>query len=172
MRWSSFAGAALASAFFIWCLGGPGCTLDFDRFEAQAAATTTAASGSGGSSGGATASSTASSGGASSSTSSGAGGAPSCDDQYGDVPDYGACLEDATTCEFAAAAQTESCAVMCEARGGECLEAFNDQGPCGHGTPLTCDTDAFARLICVCSRGCGGDPACGASQICMGGSCQ
>lgn len=74
-------------------------------------------------------------------------------------------------CEFGANAQTESCQQICADRGGECLDAFNNQGQCGHGSQLSCSTTNFDSVICVCSRGCGGGPACGAAQTCANGMC-
>jgi hypothetical protein len=162
-----------------WLLLGCGawfaaCTLDFGRFEAPeaAAAQSSSTAATGGTSSVSTGPGPGGAGGSpQSSSASAGGGTPNCDAQYGDATNYVACLEDAMVCEFNAEAQNESCSDICEARGGECIEVFNDNGPCGHGQQLTCNTQNFVSLICVCSKGCGGGPPCSASQTCNNGNC-
>lgn len=104
----------------------------------------------------------------------GGGGAPpilSCTQQYGMAPNYIPCVETPTVCEYGTTTQQFSCAQQCTFYGGECLDAFNNQGMCGHGAQLTCTTTGFSTLICVCSRGCGGGPPCGMGQTCTNSVC-
>ena len=94
----------------------------------------------------------------------------SCTDQYGQAPEFVLCNETAAACDFYMA-NPESCATVCAGVGGECLAAWDNSGTCGQGSGLTCSTQGLSHLICQCSHGCGGGPACVGPQTCSGGSC-
>ncbi len=66
-----------------------------------------------------------------------------------------------------------SCGTVCQTHGGECLGMFNNNGDCGHSqNTYGCDAVGFQTAICVCTRGCGGNPPCGNGQTCVNGNCQ
>jgi hypothetical protein len=91
-----------------------------------------------------------------SSSSSGSVAPPSCDDVFGKAPGYVLCEETDTTCNFAALTMG-TCAQMCAAYGGTCLEAFDNVGSGGvECVPVrlstdTCDTSRQTE-ICVCDK--------------------
>ena len=145
--------ACAASAAIAACL-------DFDKFEGAAASSA--------------ASTAASNNSASSSSSGGSGGGgmvPTCEAQYGDAPSYEFCAENALVCEFRTNITMMSCADICADRGGECLEVYDPQPGCNHGGMSDCNLVSNATMICVCSRGCGGDPPCESPDVCMNSTC-
>ena len=80
---------------------------------------------------------------------------PSCDEQYGDVPDYLLCEESRDSCSFnATLASTISCTDVCSMFGGECIEAqLNEEDLCLSTGATDCDQNDVNDNICVCSRG-------------------
>jgi len=105
----------------------------------------------------------------------GAGGmgvAPQCTAQYGSTPEFELCsAEDAAACDFYVG-NAQSCDTMCSALGGECVAVWDNSGTCGMGGLMSCATQGYVHLICSCSRGCGGGPACVSPQQCTAGNCQ
>jgi hypothetical protein len=96
-----------------------------------------------------------------------------CDMQYGGVGGYYTCVNGIDQCVFGHNTNTNgSCGSYCAANGGECDTAYNNQGQCGFGQQLGCQTVGFQSLLCVCSRGCGMGPACSNGQTCVNGNCQ
>ena len=142
--------ACAACAAFAACL-------DFEKFEGAAASSVT--------------STTAGTSSASSSSAGGGGTVQTCDVQYGDAPSYAFCAENALICEFRTNITMMSCGQICGDRGGECLEVYDPQPGCDHGGPSTCDLVSNATMICVCSRGCGGDPPCESPDVCTDSTC-
>ncbi len=100
------------------------------------------------------------------------GGAGSCDDQYDQAPSYSLCQEAPSTCQFSASVSQYSCHEVCTYFGGECFDTYNNQGPCGLGTHLDCNTKGYQSVICICSRGCGNGPPCTLPSVCVNGVCQ
>jgi hypothetical protein len=82
------------------------------------------------------------------------GAKPSCDEQYGDSPDYLLCEETPESCSFnATIANTISCNDVCSMGGGTCIEAhLNEEDLCLSTGPAACDQNDFNDGICVCSR--------------------
>ena len=83
--------------------------------------------------------------------------APSCDERYGDAPDYVSCIETEDECHFNARTDGGTCRQMCASLGGRCLAAFdnpNEQGlQCEILRPNTDDCDSARYTeICVCDR--------------------
>ncbi len=97
---------------------------------------------------------------------------PTCDEQYGDVADYAACIEDAEICEFHISTKLlDSCTDLCRDRGGECILVWDESRLCEHGgSEWGCDL-VFDTRICRCTRGCGLGPACPAGEDCTAGIC-
>ncbi len=96
-----------------------------------------------------------------------------CDKQYmANTAGYQLCWQGAD-CGFAFNSTIKSCAAVCAANGGECTATYNDQGDqkCTIGTKESCLTMQFNSAVCVCSRGCGNGPPCGANQKCTNGQC-
>jgi hypothetical protein len=83
-----------------------------------------------------------------------------------------ACIESAGECEFGFDNSNDTCGAVCEAAGGECVTAFNDDNGCDHGVEVGCGYDGLATAICVCTRGCGTEPPCPPSMTCNSGSCR
>ncbi len=99
-----------------------------------------------------------------------------CDAQYQGSPGYGAvCTQGADACQLSANLTVASCNAICEAGGGECLDAYNDDGSgCGYSQfpQIGCNTSTLMSAVCVCSRGCGQGPPCSNNQDCINGQCQ
>ena len=97
-----------------------------------------------------------------------------CDSQYsGGTVGYYLCAQTADICDFGFNNGQVSCGTVCQTHGGECLGMFNNNGECGHSqTNYGCGSVGFQTSICVCTRGCGGNPPCGNGQTCVNGSCQ
>lgn len=96
----------------------------------------------------------------------------SCEDQYNAHPSVNfTCNQSGGVCDLNASILTQSCTTICQARGGACINAFNDQMQCGHGQELGCDYVGFQEVVCVCTRGCGGNPPCSSNQKCENGVC-
>jgi hypothetical protein len=96
-----------------------------------------------------------------------------CDEQYQHGNIWEVCAQNAQECELRVSAQGASCNVICADGGGECVAAYNDQpnGSCGIGANYGCAATGYASIICICSRGCGGDTACEQPYQCTGGDC-
>jgi len=96
-----------------------------------------------------------------------------CTSQYsGGTAGYYLCAQTAEICDFGFNNATNSCDTVCQTHGGECLGMFNNQGQCGHSqTNYGCNYTGFSTAICVCTRGCGGNPPCGNGQTCQNGNC-
>ncbi|MBW2454071.1 MAG: hypothetical protein JRI68_06160, partial [Deltaproteobacteria bacterium] len=86
-----------------------------------------------------------------------------CTSQYsGGTAGFYLCAQTAEICDFGFNNSTDSCDTVCQSHGGECLGMFNNNGQCGHSqTNYGCGYTGFSTAICVCSRGCGGNPPCG-----------
>ena len=97
---------------------------------------------------------------------------PDCEMQYGGQTGYThMCYPGDGVCEFGATTWQTTCSQICLGAGGECLDAYNNQGLCGFDSDLNCQAFGFMDLVCVCSRGCGGGPACQQGQVCNNGQC-
>jgi hypothetical protein len=95
----------------------------------------------------------------------------SCDDQYAEgTQGYYLCVQ-GEECLFGFNATLHSCATVCQTHGGECITAYNNNGQCGIGQEVGCNSMMLTSGLCECSRGCGGGPACMNGQICMNGQC-
>jgi hypothetical protein len=108
---------------------------------------------------------------------SGSGGtpaaAPPCQDQYGPSVTL-MCDQTEAQCAFNFANGSQSCAAVCTAGGGECVEMFSDYADnCGFDpqAPQGCEYVGFGDAVCICSRGCGGGAACVAPALCNAGNC-
>jgi hypothetical protein len=135
--------------------------LDFDKFEGAAASSVASTTANGSS-----VTSSSSAGG-----SGGSGTVPTCEAQYGDAPSYAFCVENALVCEFRTNISMMSCGEICADRGGECLQVYDPQPNCDHGGQSDCTMVSNATMICVCSRGCGGDPPCVSPDVCTNSTC-
>lgn len=100
-----------------------------------------------------------------------AAGVLGCDDQYGSVAGYIGCAEGGGTCSFSTSTVSGSCAALCSARGGECVDAYNNDGDCGLAEQTGCNHVGYATEICICSRGCGADDPCTPPAVCQSGQC-
>ena len=98
--------------------------------------------------------------------------APDCAAQYNGFPGYYFCSQTGDLCTMGANLNGTNCNQICAAGGGECEAAHNNQGMCGLGQNIGCNTTGFMSAICVCSRGCGNGPACPNGQTCNNGQCQ
>jgi hypothetical protein len=67
--------------------------------------------------------------------------------------------------------QANTCDEVCEAGGGECFLAYNDDPPCGLAEQIGCGQGSYMAAICICSRGCGVDDPCGSTETCVDGEC-
>jgi hypothetical protein len=97
---------------------------------------------------------------------------PSCDSQYMGGPGYYFCSQTGAICSMGASLNGTTCNEICEDGGGECEGGFNNQGQCGLGQNIGCNGSGLNTAICLCSRGCGGGPACPSGQTCNNGQCQ
>jgi hypothetical protein len=108
----------------------------------------------------------------------GSGGAPAppppCADQYGPAATV-MCQQTETECAFNFANASQSCGDVCASFGGECVAMYIDSGEdnCGFdpAAPQECGYVGWNDAICVCSRGCGGGPACAAPATCTANRC-
>jgi hypothetical protein len=95
-----------------------------------------------------------------------------CGMQY---PSNPVCSDDNNACALAYNATLGSCAAVCAAGGGECLQAYNDVQnlTCivAQNEPVSCLSQLYASAVCLCSLGCGNGPACTVGQICINGNC-
>jgi hypothetical protein len=98
-------------------------------------------------------------------------GVVSCDDQYGGAVNYLGCLQGGGTCSFNTSTSASSCADLCASFGGECVDAYNNSGDCGHDEQTGCGHTGFATEICICSRGCGANDPCTPPGVCQDGQC-
>jgi hypothetical protein len=99
-----------------------------------------------------------------------------CAAQYGTATAYFDCnMPNANDCTFYVQPGGANCNQLCAQFGGECLDATGDgtgsTQNCIVGSTITCATTAQMDLICSCSLGCGGGPACAAAATCVNGSC-
>ncbi len=97
---------------------------------------------------------------------------PTCAEQYGDAGEYQSCTQESVRCVFHAALFGSTCDGICGDRGGECNAAFaaGADDACTLGLATGCD-DFADRMICDCTRGCGGAPACEPGSDCIGDAC-
>ena len=98
--------------------------------------------------------------------------APSCQSQYNGFPGYYFCAQTGDLCTMGANLNGTTCNQICAAGGGECEGGYNNNGQCGLGQNIGCNGTGLQTAICVCSRGCGGGPACPNGQTCNNGQCQ
>jgi hypothetical protein len=96
-----------------------------------------------------------------------------CVQQYTHADIIEVCGQTNTECTLRVDVMTVDCATICQAGGGECLQFRNDNPnfSCGLGAAYACTYTGFASAICICSRGCDGDPACVTPFTCTGGDC-
>jgi len=101
------------------------------------------------------------------------GGTCTCQQQYthSDILEF--CAQSSSECRFRVNVETVDCATICEAGGGECIQFRNDNpnGSCGLGAVENCNFIGYSSAICICSRGCDGDPACITPFVCTNGDC-
>jgi hypothetical protein len=103
-----------------------------------------------------------------------------CDALYGNATNYQLCYQSANSCEFAIQTQnSQSCGTVCSKGGGECVGLVNDVNnqPCTKPNNYIpnadqCNNTNFNSAVCICTRGCGGAPACTAGKTCNNGTCQ
>lgn len=82
---------------------------------------------------------------------------PSCDELYGEAPEYILCAEEAATCTFNARTDGGTCNEMCALYGGTCIRAHDNESTpgteCVANLPAgdDCNTPRSTE-ICVCSR--------------------
>lgn len=99
-------------------------------------------------------------------------GVVSCDDQYGGMYPYTGCAQGGGTCTFGTSTYAGSCATLCANRGGECVDAYNnDNTACGLAEQTGCGHTGYASEICICSRGCGANAPCTSPATCQNGQC-
>lgn len=99
-------------------------------------------------------------------------GLPSCESQYAGGPGYYFCAQTGALCTMGASLVSTTCNTICAEGGGECEGGYNNDGQCGLGQNIGCNGSGLGTAICLCSRGCGGGPACPNNQICNNGQCQ
>lgn len=104
---------------------------------------------------------------------------PDCNSLYGGAQNYQLCYESANTCEFGMQTQNgPSCGEACAKGGGECVGMVDDinNQACNKQNSIPnagqCGNSSFASAVCICTRGCGGGPACTGGMACSQGSCQ
>ncbi len=97
-----------------------------------------------------------------------------CQSQYGSSSSQILCEQGASTCQYRFNSYSQSCNELCQKGGGECFGAYNNYGQCGISWNewLGCDDKQHQSAICLCSRGCGLKPPCGANQSCKDAKCQ
>lgn len=79
-------------------------------------------------------------------------GPPSCDERFGDVPDYIFCSQTSTSCTFNATTGGGDCNALCASFGSSCVSAnYNDTMSCVVTATGTCATTG-GDMICTCAR--------------------
>jgi hypothetical protein len=75
-----------------------------------------------------------------------------CASIYGASPGYIDCGGTDTYCDMNVSFTGQSCAQMCAAGGGTCIDAWDNSGTCGLSTDFDCDYTGSVAAICRCTR--------------------